>query len=266
MDASTGEEPPPDSTDVAGWRLAITDGRFRRFPLEAIAAAIQDLRPNRDGGLINALAEHLSESVYRIVRRYVGRNHPNAGYDIVDRVHDQFFESLAQPHSADGKGIRKALVWRLQFRAKDAIAKEARDRRIPDETAVKPQKQAKQSDPPGDEGHDVELVDIDQHPDLAEEGGSSDGDETPSSKARWNPALLDGVRATDEQIDVDRFLEENIKDDQKRLAFRLFMDGLPFKSKKYDSIAKALGIDEKTARLWIEEIQKQLKNKIGDPT
>jgi RNA polymerase sigma factor (sigma-70 family) len=266
MDASTGEEPPPDSTDIAGWRQAVADGRFRRFPLEAIAAAIQDLRPNRDGGLINALAEHLSSSVYRIVRRYVGRNHPNEGNDIVDRVHDQFFESLAQPHSADGKGIRKALVSRLHFRAKDAIAKEDRERRIPDETAVKPRKKATTSDPPGDDGLEVELVDIDDQPDLAEAAEPFDGDEAPPSKARWNPALLDGVRAADEQIDVDRFLEENIKDGRKRLAFRLHMDGLPFKSKKYDSIAKALGIDEKTVRLWIEEIQQQLKNKIGDST
>jgi DNA-directed RNA polymerase specialized sigma24 family protein len=266
MDASTGEEPPPDSTDVDKWRQSIADGRFRRFPLEVIAAAIQDLRPNRDGGLINALAKHLSESVYRIVRRYVGCNHPNVGNDIVDRVHDQFFEALLQPQSADGKGIRIALVSRLQFRAKDAIAKEARERRIPDEAAAKPRKKAKTVDAPVDEGREVEFVDIDEQHHLVEEAGWSDGDDAPLTKARWNPALLDAVRAADEKIDVDRFLEENIKDGQKRLAFRLFMDGLPFKSKKYDSIAKALGIDEKTARLWIEEIQKQLKDKIGDPT
>lgn len=160
------------------------------------------------------------------MRRYVGRNHPNEGYDIVDRVYDQFFESLAQPHSADGKGIRKALVSRLMFRAKDAIAKEARERRIPDETAAKPRKQAKTSDAPLCEDQEIKFVDIYEQPDLAEAAESSDGEESPPSKARWNPALLDVVRAADEQIDVDRFLEENIKDSQKRLAFRLFMDGL----------------------------------------
>ncbi len=266
MDASTGEEPPPDSTDVAGWRQTIADGRFRRFPLEAIAAAIQDLRPNRDGALISTLVKHLSDSVYRIVRSQVGYNHPNRGEDIVERVCDQFWVALFQPQSADGKGIRKALVSRLSFRAKDAIAKEARERRIPDETAAKPRKEAKASDPPVGDRQEVEFIDIDEQPDLAEAAESFDGDEAPPSKTRWNPALLDGVRAADEQIDVDRFLEENIKDDRKRLAFRLFMDDLPFKSKKYDSIAKALGIDEKTARLWIEEIQNQLKNKIGDST
>lgn len=266
MDASIGEDPPPDSTDVAGWRQAIADGRFRRFPLEAIAAAIQDLRPNRDGGLISGLVKHLSDSVYRIVRSLVGYNHPNRGEDIVERVCDQFWVALLQPQSADGKGIRQALISRLTFRVKDAIAKEARERRIPDETTAKPPKKVKKSDAGADDGQEIEFVDIGEQPNLAEATESSDGDEAPPTKARWNPALLDGVRAADERIDVDRFLEANIADDRKRLAFYLHMDGLPFKSKKYDSIAKALGIDEKTVRLWIEEIQQQLKDKIGDST
>ena len=266
MDASTGEEPPPDSTDVAGWREAIADRRFRRFPLEAIAAAIQDLRPNRDGGLISALVKHLSDSVYRIVRSQVGDNHANRGEDIVERVCDQFWVALFQPQSADGRGIRQALVSRLTFRVKDAIAKEARERWIPDETAAKPRKNAKTSDPPGDDEHELELVGIGKHPDLTEEVEPADGDETTPSKTKWAPALLDGVREADEQIDVKRFLEKNIADDRKRLAFHLYKDDLPFKSKKYDSIAKALGIDERTAREWIEEIKKHLKAKIGDRT
>ena len=149
---------------------------------------------------------------------------------------------------------------------KDAIAKEARERRIPARPWSNRSRRRRQSDPLGGDGQELEFVDIDEQPDLAEAAEAFDGDEAPPSTARWNPTLLDGVRAADEQIDVDRFLEENIKDGQKRLAFRLFMDGLPFKSKKYDSIAKALGIDEKTARLWIEETKAQLKEKIGDLT
>ncbi len=266
MDASTGEEP-PQSTDLSGWRQAVADGRFCRFPLEAIAAAIQDLRPNRDSGLVAALAKHLSDRVYRILRRQVGRNHPNEGFDIIDRVHGQFFEALAQPNSADGKGIRQALVSRLMFRLKDAIAKEARERRIPEETAVKSRQAPKKpATPEGEEGREVEFAAMSEHPDLAEDAETLDGDDTTPSKTKWDPALLDGVRAANEQMDVNRFLEDNIADDQKRLAFRLFMDGYPFKSIKSNSIAKALGIDEKIARQWIEEIQAQLKEKIGDLT
>jgi hypothetical protein len=266
MNASTGEEPPPDSTDVAGWKRAVADGLLDRFPLEAIVAALQDLRLNTDLGLRNYLAKNLSDRVCRLLRGQVGRNHSNEGWDIIDRVHDQVFEALAQPTSADARGLRQAFVPRVRFRLKDAIAKEARERRIPDETMVIPQQEEAPADPPGGNCQEVEFDEADRQPDAADAAGPPAGDDAPPAKARWNPTLLDGVRATDQQIDTDRFLAENIKDDQKRLAFRLYMDDVPFKSKKHHSIAKALGIDEKTARLWIEEIKAQLKEKIGDLT
>ena len=95
-----------------------------------------------------------------------------------------------------------------------------------------------------------------------EEVGATEGEEARPSKTIWDSALVDGVRAAEQQI--DRFLEINIADDRKRLAFRLFMDELPFKSTRSNSIAKALGIDESTARQWIKEIQVQLIAKIGD--
>ena len=69
--------------------------------------------------------------------------------------------------------------------------------------------------------------------------------------------MVDGVYAPPSE-QIDRFLEINIADDRKRLAFRLFMDELPFKSTRSNSIAKALGIDESTARQWIKEMQVQL--------
>jgi RNA polymerase sigma factor (sigma-70 family) len=266
MDASTGEEPPPLSTDLAGWRQAVADGRFRPFSLEAIAAAIQDLRPNRDGGLIRDLVKHLSDSVYRIVRAKVWYSHPNRGDDIVERVCDQFWVALFQPQSADGKGIRQALRSRLEFRVKDAIAAEARARRVPHETAAKPPKgPPKAAAPTNEGGEEIDLDEIGTCAGLEDEIDALD-DEWAPSKTGWNPTLLAGVRAADEQIDVDRFLKDNIADDRQRLAFRLYMDGLPFKAKKYDSIAKALELDERTVRRWIKDIKAQLKKKIGDLT
>jgi DNA-directed RNA polymerase specialized sigma24 family protein len=50
-----------------------------------------------------------------------------------------------------------------------------------------------------------------------------------------------------------------IKDPKKELAFRFFMERVPYESKKGTSISKALGISEKTAREWIGEVQTQLK-------
>ena len=251
MDAPTSEEPPPDSTDFAGWKRAAEQGWLQHLPLEAIAAALQDLRFNTDFGLRNALAKALSDRTYKLLRRQVGRNHSNGGAEIIDRVHVQVFEALAQPGSADAKGYRQAFVARLMFRVKDAIAKEARERRIPDEAAAPRPRTSKRQACTADER-------------ATAEAGDADEDDAAPPKSAWNPELLDTVRAAEQRIDIDRFLETNVPDHHKRLAFRLFMDEVPFKSVKSDSIAKALGIDEKTARQWVEEIRAQLEKKIGD--
>jgi hypothetical protein len=62
-----------------------------------------------------------------------------------------------------------------------------------------------------------------------------------------------------EAIDVERILEQ-VLDPPKRLAFRFFMDGIPYKSKKSASISDALGISEKTARDWVKEVQDLLSS------
>jgi hypothetical protein len=215
------EEVPPDSTDYAGWRQAIEDGRFRQFPMEAVVAAFQDLRPNYDNSVRNALAKHISDVIYRLLRRNVGFNHPNQGRDIIDRVHYQMFEALGTPNSADGKGLRTAFASRLHFRLKDAIAKEAQERRTPDQI---PQKSGKN-------GQSNKEVESEDGRDEVDEGGSAgeaseqegddaedaDSDQPVRLKNRPSSELLDDVRKLDEQIDVDRFLEENIADDKKRL-------------------------------------------------
>lgn len=264
MDAKLAEEAPPESTDLAAWRRAVAAGRCFRFPLEAIVAAIQDLGPNADKAVRNALAKHLSVEIVTLLRRNTGRNHPNKGEDIIDRVHFQVFEAVARPESADGKALRVACVARVLFRLKDAIAKEARDRRVPGETQTGKSKKKNEAPKLDNEGRTaVNVVATEVDPDVAEEIEHSDGEEAPSPRFKHDPSLMDSVREFDEQIDVNRFLEENISDDRKRLAFRLFMDGVPYKSKKSNSIAKALGVDEKKAREWIHDVREQLKGKVG---
>ena len=264
MDAKIGEEQPPKSTDLAAWRLAVADGRCFQFPLEAIVAAIQDLGPNADKAVRNALAKHLSVKVVTLLRRNTGRNHPNKGEDIIYRVHFQIFEAVARPKSADGKALRVACVARILFRLKDAIAKEARDRRVPDETQTGKSKKKKEAPKLDNEDRAaVNVVATEMEPDVAEEIEHSGGEEAPSFRFKHDPSLMDGVLELDEQIDVNCVLEENISDDRKRLAFRLFMDDVPYKSKKSNSIEKALGVDEKTAREWIHEVREHLKGKVG---
>jgi hypothetical protein len=265
MDTTSGEDPPPKSTDLSAWRHAVEVGRFREFRLEAVVAAIQDLVPHTDKAVLHMLAKHLSDSMLRMLRAFVGFNHPNQGQDIIDRVHFQLWEALLQPQSADGRGLRIAFGARVKYRLKDAIAVEARSFRTLEDNQVTHCEKDENADDPEDPT-EVTVETLSEHrgrPDLHD----SDEEITPSRGVHRSPArsLLDGVRNTDEERNVASVLQL-ITDDRKRLAFRLYMDGVPFKSKRCHSIAAALDISEKTARQWIKEVQEFLKSKMGDNT
>jgi hypothetical protein len=228
MNRETDEDPPPDSTDLEGWRDAVNVGHYTRYRLEEIVAAIQDLGPCTDKAVLNPLAKHLSDALLHILRRHVSVNHPNRGRDIIERTHGQIIEAVLQPTSADGKALRVAFVPRVTFRLKDALASEA--------SAARNRKSHEAELRAGDtirRGADGELLDLSQKGDPS--------------------------RDLDESMDVENILEQ-VQDDRKRLAFRLFMDGVPFKSKKSASIADALGISEKTAREWVKEVQDLLSS------
>src|SRR5262249_48037444 len=82
------------------------------------------------------------------------------------------------------------------------------------------------------------------------------------NKEEGSAAVLGSLPAVDHTealIDVESILEK-IENPKKRLAFRLHMDGLPARSKKGDSIARALGVSEKTAREWIKEATELLSS------
>jgi hypothetical protein len=224
----------PKSNDLDGWKAAVAAGHLRSFRLESIAAAFQDLG-NQDNGLRERLAKHLSDSILGILRPRVSYNQPNGGWDIVFRAHQMIFEALLRPRSADGRALREAFVPRVQYRLKDALADEAKERRVPDENAS---------------GGAI----------ASEFADGSDGSDTRHQLIFASPPF-DEIEIADEEIDVSRILA-CIPDARKRLAFRLFMDGVPFKTKKnkVTSIAAALGVSEKTARDWIAEVRDVLRN------
>jgi RNA polymerase sigma factor (sigma-70 family) len=231
MDTNSDEDAPPQPGDLSGWRAAIADGSFRQFRPEDIVATIQNLGPNTDKTVLNALAKHLSDTMMRLLRARVGRNHRNGGLDIIEQVHAKLWDAILKPKSADGEGLRAAFYARLNFRLKDAIAAEERGH-----WAGEDQASETLPDPRGAE-----------------------------SLGTFEPADSTQAQMLDEKLDVDTALEA-ITDSRKRLAFRLFMDGLPFKSTRSRSIADALGISEKTARVWIAEAQELLKQTMGDRT
>jgi hypothetical protein len=255
MDTPIGEGSQPKSTDLDGWRRAVADGSLKTFKLEAIASAFQDLG-KRDTQLRNVLAKYLSDSILHMLRRRVGFNHPNNGEDIILRVHGDIFAALLRPASADGRNLRQAFGPRVLFRMKDAIAAELRERRIPDETQLKAKGKDKQLQHV-DETDDAATIDLT----AAAEDPEPTKTEVASPQKHPDSRLFDAVRDADEQIDVNHILE-CVPDYRKRLAFQLFMDYVPYKSKRKDvtSIAGALGISEKTAREWIKEVRELLED------
>src|SRR5581483_12467513 len=226
METNSDDAAPPQPNDLAAWRAAISDGRLPSIRPEDIVGAIQDLGPNTEKAILNALAKHLSDLMLHLLRARVGRHHPNQGLDIIERVHSQLWEAILRPDSSDGKGLRTAFYARLNFRLKDAIVAEDRAHRPSDEAMA-------------------------------------DGQVAPGTSAQltaepFDPPDPTDIAELDWKLDVDLALEV-INDPQKRLAFRLFMDGLPYKSTRSRSIAEALGINEKKARERVAEAQELLK-------
>ncbi|CDZ42317.1 Hypothetical protein NGAL_HAMBI1146_50830 [Neorhizobium galegae bv. officinalis] len=272
------DDPSPSSDDLEGWREVVRNGSLRQHKLEHLAAAVRTLGPAADKRVREPLANRISEALMGMLRKRVGYNHRNSGWDIIERVHEEMIDALLDPQSADGEALTEAFSARVSFRIKDAIAKEDRLARTPGEGEGKtadidpgPDKRADPPEPddrkdvlPSADSDDASLTtneldgrDSSFPADCRAEPIHEDDDVFESGAAR-NPDLMNGVRLLEETIDVERILA-TIEDERKRLAFRLHMDLVPkHRNDGQFSIAKALGVDRKTVGKWISEIQGQL--------
>jgi hypothetical protein len=142
MAVSPGDPSPP-SNDLEGWRQAIAGGRLRKFRLETIAAAFQDLG-DTDQRVREQLAQHLSNAIIGMLRKRVDVNKPNRGDDIIFQVQEVIFVALLNPGSADGKQLRKGFGGIVNFRLKDALARSLKNQIVP---APKPKKSPAKSHP-----------------------------------------------------------------------------------------------------------------------
>jgi len=270
--------PPPDPKDHNGWQRAVAENFHIEYDAQVLFCALQGLGVKANVQVRNALAERLSHLVNAALRRKVSFYHPNEGWDIIERTHDSVFTAAAKPNSKDGAGFREAFHARLSYRLRDAIAKEVRLRRTEEDIlAEKADKTKNKASARKDESKSVvadkELTEDEE--DLAELEGertvsfhepvANHDDEAPPGQASYDPSLFDGVNDFIEQMDVDRLLKKHVPDERKRLAFRLFMDDVPHKTKRKattHSIADAMGIDESTARAWVKEVKEILRGQV----
>ena len=88
----------------------------------------------------------------------------------------------------------------------------------------------------------------------------SEDDDVGFGKSDRDQSNLGGPFEQEQMIDVKRILM-SIPDIRKRLAFVLHMEQVPADSKKVKSIARACGVNEKTAREWIDEVVAFLRSK-----
>jgi hypothetical protein len=268
----------PDPNDHNNWQCAVAGNLHLEYNAQVLFCAIQGLGDKANMQVRNALAKQLSNLVIAQLRRKVGRYHPNEGWDIIWRTHESVFTAAAKPNSSDGTGFREAFHARLCFRLKDAIAKEVQLRRTEEDIlAEKVDKAKKKASARNDEskgvGADDPLIEDEEY--LAELDGErivsfhkpvvNQNAEALPEQASYDPSLFDGVNGFIEQMDVDHLLKKHVPDERKRLAFRLFMDDVPYKTKRNaitHSIEDAMGIDESTARAWVKEVKEILKEQV----
>jgi hypothetical protein len=265
MERKSGEKPPPKSTDLEGWRLAIQEGRLSGFRPELIAAAFQDLG-SRDEAVRRALTRQLSGIIIGMLRKRVDPGRPDNGNDVIFQVHEQIFRALLQPETADGKALRQAFGKIVIYRMFTALADEDRARIVP---APKFLRSANHDQTDNDGKSDVVAGEVEESEaaDEAQEAAvlpptACEDEEAAPGKQLHDPELMRQPQACDQQIDRDRLVSRvlgAIPTYKKRLAYYLYLHDVPAKSKKQVSIAKACGVDEKNVRDWIEEIENDLK-------
>jgi DNA-directed RNA polymerase specialized sigma24 family protein len=256
------EESPPASFDLEGWHRAVARGELGLFRPEALLCAVQDLGPNADPAVLNPIVARLSEIIMKMARRHVGTNKPNRGEGIIVNVAGGIWKSLLDPKSKDGQTMRDRLGGIVRFRCLDAIALANKHSRIPLQPPVREVKRGENPDTvPTDRVKAREVSWLVQEAEAKERGAENDGFVGYYAVSATRPvdaAHFEGMRQLEEHIDVERVLAR-IPDDRKRLAFRFHMDGLPFQSKRTPSIARALGVSEKTAEVWIAEVSELLQ-------
>lgn len=74
-----------------------------------------------------------------------------------------------------------------------------------------------------------------------------------------DPNTNDDLFSIDEQRMHVQLLLAHVTNEQKRAAFELHMEGVPYGGDKGQSIAGILGISRDTARAWVEDVQGQLR-------
>jgi len=208
----------PDPDDIEAWRQVIESQSLPSIRSQSLVATVQRCGPSGERRVVELLMKEISARIMRILRKQIGRNHRNEGWDLIEDAHSQLIEAVLKHNSADGTALRTAFHATVLFRGADAIRRE--------------QLHSSRYDYAIDKG----ALPLEHKKTLSDD---------------------------EEHAHVESVLRQ-INNPKRRLAFRLYMDGVPRNSTKVESIASALGVSAKTAETWIKETKEEIRSILGE--
>jgi len=125
------EEDEPEPYDVAGWRRRIESATLGTVRPAALVCAVQDMDP-AEKRTVGALLAEVSVRITRILRNFIGTNHPNQGWDLIEDTRNTLLQAVLKPTSADGRALRTAFAGTVRYRARDAIRADRKHRDLID--------------------------------------------------------------------------------------------------------------------------------------
>jgi DNA-directed RNA polymerase specialized sigma24 family protein len=114
----------PDPDDTKAWRQVIESKSLPSIEGQSLVAAVQRYGPSGDRRVVEPLMKEISARMMRILRKQIGRNHRNEGWDLIEEAHGQLIEAVLKHNSADGTALRTAFLATVLFRGADAIRRE----------------------------------------------------------------------------------------------------------------------------------------------
>lgn len=114
----------PNPDDTEAWRQVIESQSLPSIRSQSLVATVQSCGPSGDRRVLEPLMKEISARMMRILRKQIGRNHRNEGWDLIEEAHGQLIEAVLKYNSADGTALRAAFRATVLFRGADAIRRE----------------------------------------------------------------------------------------------------------------------------------------------
>jgi hypothetical protein len=91
------KEEGPDPCDSEAWRQVIESQQLPTIRGQSLVAAIQQIGSKGGRRVLESLMKEISDRMMRILRKHIGRNHRNEGWDMIEEAHGKLIEAVLRP-------------------------------------------------------------------------------------------------------------------------------------------------------------------------